>query len=114
MTDYYTRYVKLCEKTHWIVNEPYMHIVRQHNRAMKKLYELGLKMYQETDRCQEVASLLLEHESEKVRINIAAYCIQAQIHVSRAYGVLTELSHHDDRGIAFDAKHAIKYLKPWD
>ncbi len=78
--------------------------VREHNRAMTKLFALYQTMYDQEGHCESVARELLQHPSEKVQLSVATYCLKAGILDQEARDVLRNIEKNScDKMLALDA-----------
>ncbi len=116
MVDYNDLFIKYSQKTAASAEELADKKIRQkHNRAMTSLYKLMReKMYAEPDRCAELALRLMVHPDARVRLNAAAYCLQAEVHQEEALALLDQLSQDGpDRLIRLNAHMSARCCVPF-
>lgn len=94
---YFEKFIGYALKTCATLDELADRNARQkHNRAMTSLYRLMHdRMYAEPDRCADIALRLMEHPDARVRLNAAAYCLQAEVLTGQATALLQQLSQDD-------------------
>lgn len=66
--------------------------VRNHNKAMTKLYEIANELKKNTDCASLVYSKLLHHPDEKVKFIAAAHLFQLRICENEARKIMYEIS----------------------
>ena len=95
--EYFEKFIGYALKTCTTMDELTDRNARQkHNRAMASLYRLMHdRMYAEPDRSADIALRLMEHPDARVRLNAAAYCLQAEVHTGQATALLQQLSQDD-------------------
>lgn len=110
MKDYYTLFVELCEQTNSTEDYADKTKVRTHNRAMKQLLDLQKEMLEEPDRCETILLELIAHESEKVRLNAAAFGYRNYVCDKKSAIVLLHLKKcAKDKTLSFNAGMTLKY-----
>ena len=103
MKDYYNLFIELslqqCTKNDYANKLK----VKKHNDAFKKLKKLQDEMKQNVN--DDVLYLLLNHEDDRVKVNAASFCLQAEILVDQAILALKKIIDvSDDSTICFSAK----------
>ena len=100
----YEQFVMLCEQTCEANEYRIEHRRREHNSAMRALERLKIRLYSEPEHSLPLMSALLQHHSEKVRINASAYCLEANICVDAARNIAADIYRNStDKILALNA-----------
>ena len=115
--DLYTRYIHYASQTYRTFDDLENSDLRQsHNKAMMELHKMEARiLYASPDKGAALISSLLTHEDERVRLNVAAYCLKACIFQIRSRLVLFRLSKNRivSGYIRTEAAQSMKYCKPY-
>ena len=104
MSCIFDEFVTICEKTCSADEFKSKKRRTEHNAAMTSLEKLKKKMFVEQEHCLSIAVALMQHDNEKVRINAAAYCLEANISVETAKQVLLDIYRNSsDRILSYNA-----------
>ena len=103
MKDYYDLFIELslqqCTKSDYANKEK----VKIHNLAAKKLRQLQEEM--KLSLSEEMLRKLLRHEDDRVKVNVASFCLQSEVLVEQAVLTLKKVVEaSDDPTLCFTAK----------
>ena len=103
MKDYYDLFIELslqqCSKSDYANKEK----VKIHNSADKKLRQLQEEKKHSLS--EEMLCKLLRHEDDRVKVNVASFCLQSEVLVEQAVLTLKKVVEaSDDPTLCFTAK----------
>ena len=78
--------------------------VKKNNRAQTQLYRMSKKICQDKQDAEMFFTCLMDNDDLTVRQTAAAYALQNEICVERAYSILYEAAHSDNKYAAFNAE----------
>ena len=77
--------------------------VKKHNAVLKKINKLQNEMKQ--DISEDMLQVLLNHEDDRVKVNVASFCLQSAILIDQSIHTLKKIiDTSDDSTISFSAK----------
>ncbi len=108
MRDFYNLIIELSQKTCFKDDYESKKKVREHNRAMTKLYNLKNEM--NTSECSQILLKLLEHEDDRVVLNAAMLCVELKFNLKETKRKLEwVLNESDDSILSLNAEQLLRY-----